>query len=298
MKRTILFIFFTVLLTALTLNAREKTENAGPGYGKLEMVHSDTMDRDLPVLVFLPSGYLTGDKHFPVIYFLHGTNDKPLTEEGIRALYPPSLRMSEIASLFGVIIVAPIVGNSYYMDAPAKPESCFATYAGKELPAFIDNHYRTIANRDGRILAGFSMGGYGAVSLLCRYPDEFSVALERSGVLNPATAIEDLDWDDTGEVRELLGDYWSHGENYHLNSCFNLVNHIRDRKDVAIVMEIGRDDFLYKTNVAFHKRLVELGFRHIYAEYPGGHYLDSNVLMSLFSQLQYFRPTLTGLPGR
>ena len=223
-----------------------------------------------------------------MIYFLHGTNDQPLTEEGLRSLYPPSLGIGEMADIFHVIIVTPIVGNSYYLDAPEKPESLFATYVAKEVPSYIDNHFRTQQNREGRILAGFSMGGYGAVSLLCRYPDIFSVALERSGVLNPATSIEDLDWDDTGELSKLLGDYWSHRENYHLNSCFNLVNHIRNRKDVAIVMEIGRDDFLYKTNRAFHERLVELGFKHIYAEYPGGHYLDSNVLMSLFSQLRYF----------
>ena len=70
------------------------------------------------------------------------------------------------------------------------------------------------------------------------------------------------------------------------------MNHIRDRNDVSIVMEIGKDDFLYKTNRAFHERLTELGFNHIYSEYPGGHYLNRNVLMSLFSQLQYFRPTI------
>lgn len=286
-----LFSVFAIINPAFAQD-KKSTTVIDPGYGDLQVIHSNAMDRDLPVLVFLPSDYDKQNEPLPVIYFLHGTNDQPLTEEGLRTLYNPKLKIKEMTDIFHVIIVTPIVGNSYYMDSPVKPESKFATYVGEEVPAFIDAHYRTQANRDGRILAGFSMGGYGAVSLLCRYPDEFSVALERSGVLNLGTSIEDLDWDSTGKLDNLLGNYWTHRENYHLNSCFNLVNHIRDRDDVAIVMEIGRDDFLYKTNLAFHQRLVELGFRHIYAEYPGGHYLDSNVLMSLFSQLQYFKPTL------
>ncbi|HYW95544.1 MAG TPA: alpha/beta hydrolase-fold protein [Bacteroidales bacterium] len=285
----LLFVFGSINI-ALAQEKKDKVET-DPGYGKLEVIHSNAMNRDLPVLVFLPAHYQKNREQYPVIYFLHGTNDQPLTEKGLRTLYHPGLKIKEMADMFHVIIVTPIVGNSYYMNSPVKPGNMYATYVGEEIPAFIDDHYRTQPDRDGRILAGFSMGGYGAVSLLCRYPDVFSVALERSGVLNLATAIEDLDWDNNGKLNDLLGDYWTHGENYHLNSCFNLVNHIRDRKDVAIVMEIGRDDFLYKTNYAFHQRLVDLGFKHIYAEYPGGHYLDSNVLMSLFSQLQYFRPT-------
>ncbi len=292
--KKIFVCFIAVFLSAgfTFLHAQKNIPKTDPTYGKLEIVHSSAMNTDLPVLVFLPSDYEASGKSYPVVYFLHGTNDQPLTEKGLRTLYSPGLKIKEMTDIFQVIIVTPIVGNSYYMDSPVKLESRFATYTAQEVPAFIDAHFRTQANRDGRILAGFSMGGYGAVSLLCRYPDEFSLALERSGVLNPATAIEDLDWDETGELNDLLGDYWTHRENYHLNSCFNLVNHIRDRKDVAIVMEIGRDDFLYKTNHAFHERLVELGFKHIYAEYPGGHYLNSDVLMSLFSQMQYFHPTV------
>ncbi len=291
----VIFASTLFLFTGITSASAQETKTEvkiDPAYGKLETVHSTAMNRDLPVLVFLPSDYATSGNSYPVIYFLHGTNNQPLTEKGLRTLYNPGLKIKEMTDIFHVIIVTPIVGNSYYMDSPVKPENRFATYVGKEVPAFIDAHYRTQKNRDGRILAGFSMGGYGAVSLLCRYPDDFSVALERSGVLNLATSIEDLDWDNTGELVDILGNYWTNRENYHLNGCFNLINHIRNRKDVAIVMEIGLDDFLYKTNFDFHERLVNLGFKHIYAEYPGGHYLDSNVLMSLFSQLQYFRPTM------
>ena len=136
------------------------------------------------------------------------------------------------------------------------------------------------------------MGGYGAVSLLCRFPDTFSVAIERAGVLNLATNVTDLFWDNVGDnVTHLLGDYFTSGANYHLNSCFNLINHIRDRKDIAFVIEVGKDDFLYKTNYAFHQRLNELKIPHIYNETEGGHVWNVNSLRSLLSNLQYFNQT-------
>ena len=262
-------------------------------YGKLEMVHSDAMNVDLPVLVFTPFDYEETDTVFPVVYLLHGTNDQPMTEEGLRKLYGPGLKILEQADYYRVIIVTPIVGNSWYLDAPLKPENRYATYVGKELPAWMDKHYRTQADRDGRILAGFSMGGYGAVSLLCRYPDTFSVAMSRGGALSLAAGVEELDWDDVGfGLQALVGDYWQDRKNYHQNNCMNLINHIRERDDVSLVIEVGMEDFLYKINRKFHDRLVEYGMKHIYAEYPGGHYWGADCLGSLLAQLQYFKDTV------
>ncbi|RLD31019.1 MAG: hypothetical protein DRI83_13145, partial [Bacteroidetes bacterium] len=87
--------------------------------------------------------------------------------------------------------------------------------------------------------------------------------------------------------------YWTHQENYHLNSCFNLINHIRNRKDIGVIIEVGRDDFLYKTNSRFEKRLKELDVPHIYSEYPGGHHFDRDVMSSLLNHIDYYRGILS-----
>ncbi len=263
-------------------------------YGEIEMVHSDAMQKDLPVLIFLPESYNQTTESFPVVYFLHGVNNQPVNETGLRNLFGPKLELTKLAETHQSIIVTPIVGNTYYLDAPEKSENRFATYTGKELPLFIDEHYRTIASREGRFLAGFSMGGYGAISLLCRYSNDFSIAASRGGALDLAFGIHDLDWDGVGENKdELLGGYWTHQENYHLNSCFNLINHIRNRKDIGVIIEVGRDDFLYKTNSRFEKRLKELDVPHIYSEYPGGHHFDRDVMSSLLNHIDYYRGILS-----
>lgn len=262
-------------------------------YGNYSNVHSAAMNRDFPVLIFTPADY-DKDKcqKWPVVYMLHGTTDLALNEAGIRTMYNPATRMQEMADQFRVIIVAPLTGNMYYMDAPEKPEIKAATFVSTELTAFIDKNYRTENDRKGRILCGFSMGGYGAVSLLCRYPDIFSVAIQRAGVLNLATDIQDLKWDDVNEnVKSLLGNYFTNAERYHHYSCFNLVNHIRHRSDIALVIEVGKSDLLYKTNHEFHGWLNELKIPHIYNETEGGHEWNANTLRSLLSNLQYFNQT-------
>jgi S-formylglutathione hydrolase FrmB len=48
------------------------------------------------------------------------------------------------------------------------------TYVSEDLVAYIDGHYRTLARRESRGLAGHSMGGYGAVRIGMKRPDVFS----------------------------------------------------------------------------------------------------------------------------
>jgi len=262
-------------------------------YGQFYMVRSELMQRDFPVLVFSPkTGKENKDEKFPVAYMLHGVNKTQPTEEGLRKMYNPATRMQEMADMFRIIIVAPLVGNTFYLDAPLKSELKIASFVAKELTTYIDSNFNTKKDRDNRFLLGFSMGGYGAMSLLCRYPDTFSVAAQRAGVLNPATFVEDLYWDEIPfDLTTYLGNYFENKEHYYKNSCFNLINHIRERKDIGIVIEVGKEDFLYKTNYAFHLRLNELGVPHIYNETEGGHQWGANALRSLLSNLQYFKST-------
>jgi len=299
MQKVFSFLLLTAILIFISISSFCQTKNPGYkisdpdySYGKFQKVASANMKKEFPVLIFTPADYDKTNQKYPVVYLLHGTNDMPLSEEGLRKMYNPATRTKEMAEMFKVIIVAPLVGNSYYLDSPIKPDHLYASFIANELTAYIDKNFKTIANREGRILCGFSMGGYGSVSLLCRYPDIFSISLARSGVLNLSTAINDLDWDEVGDnVSELLGDYWANGENYHLNSCFNLVNHIRSRNDIGFVIDVGVDDFLFKTNFAFHERLKELNIKHIYTETPGGHEWSANTLQRLLAELQYFKAT-------
>ena len=47
-------------------------------------------------------------------------------------------------------------------------------YIAQDLVAYVDAHYRTIADRMSRGLAGASMGGYGTIRIGMKYPEVFS----------------------------------------------------------------------------------------------------------------------------
>lgn len=284
-----------LILTSIAVFAQIKTDNGykisnqDKNYGEFVTLHSDTMQKDFPMLVFLPENYYTSKKEFPVVYSLHGYNDSPLTEDGIRKLCPPIYKFKEVATDFQVIIVCPLVGNKYYIDSPINKKEKFATLIAKELVMQIDKKYRTIKDKKGRILQGFSMGGYGAVSLLCRYPGVFSAALSRGGALSRSALLQDLNWDDASIPA--LGDYWENPKQYHLHEITNLLNKIKDNTDLFVVLEVGRDDFLYTGNKNVESKLKTCKFPYIYAEYPGGHEWSKNALYSLLTHLQYFIET-------
>ena len=71
------------------------------------------------------------------------------------------------------------------------------------LPA-IDARFRTIQGRAGRAIAGLSMGGYGAMHLALRHPDQFAAVASLSGALySPDDPLTD---DDIADFHGAFGD--------------------------------------------------------------------------------------------
>ena len=75
-----------------------------------------------------------------------------------------------------VIIVAPdaqtLHNGSFYSNSVTIGD--WETFIAHDLVAYIDGHYRTIATRSARGIAGFSMGGYGTLRIAMKRPETFS----------------------------------------------------------------------------------------------------------------------------
>jgi enterochelin esterase-like enzyme len=143
---------------------------------------------DLSYNLYLPAGYeADGTTRYPVLYLLHGSGGDA---ESWDDFWPILDRMIAEGTIPPVIGVAPITGNSYWVDS--------ATFGAAEtaviddLIPHIDETLPTIAGREGRALVGFSMGGFGAVRYALAYPDIFAAATLLSPALQngqpPATA--------------------------------------------------------------------------------------------------------------
>lgn len=75
--------------------------------------------------------------------------------------------------------IACINGDTSFEGTDYQPETAFI----RELIPHIDDNYRTLTNRESRVLAGYSMGGYGAMSIGLRYPQLFSCIVSVDGAL-------------------------------------------------------------------------------------------------------------------
>ncbi len=134
------------------------------------------------VRVLLPSGY--GDdptRRYPVLHLLHGGFGSHLdwTTMGDAAA---------ITADAPLIVVMPDSGPGWgYVDwwnGGSGGPPMWETYHVDQLLPWIDGHYRTEARRDGRAVAGLSMGGYGALHYAARHPDLFTAAAAFSGAVD------------------------------------------------------------------------------------------------------------------
>lgn len=128
--------------------------------------------------IFLPRGYENGVKHYPVIYYFHGSSDRYTLEkyDGGTDTVP---KIADFVSRHDVIVVSVdgYVARDYpgfYGGAPWDVmrdggDYDFGSYF-QELAAHIDSTYRTLADRRHRGSSGLSMGGFMSLWLSGRYP--------------------------------------------------------------------------------------------------------------------------------
>jgi len=187
------------LVLALALAAVARPGLADPvapavpaGRVLLETVHGVALEGtvtgenpDRAVAVYLPPGYDATDRRYPVLYLLHGigATQKDWTDAWDDPDDPwgtvPRVLDRGIAEgrLAEMIVVMPdektTSGGSWYVDSSVT--GGWETFTAKELVAWTDARFRTLATAGGRGIAGHSMGGIGAITLGMKHPDVYSV---------------------------------------------------------------------------------------------------------------------------
>ena len=148
-----------------------------------EAITSVALSGKVHARVFLPADYDDNPtRRYPVVYFLHGL---PANADSYRA---NAWLADALARTGQAILVLPQGARSGDRD----PEYLnwgagrnWETYIARELPRYIDAHYRTIRARSGRAIMGLSAGGYGATIVGLHHPGTFSVIESWSGYFHP-----------------------------------------------------------------------------------------------------------------
>lgn len=138
--------------------------------GNLE---GESADRD--VLVVLPPSYAANPaRRYRVLYALHGYSIG--AEQWTKEIQVPQAIEGAFAKGAGeMIVVFPdsktVHNGSMYSSSVTTGD--FEQFIARDLVAYIDTKYRTIADRRSRGLAGHSMGGYGTTRIGFKHSDVF-----------------------------------------------------------------------------------------------------------------------------
>lgn len=248
-KKKLLLITLFLVLVAPSFAAKVDTL----------LIKSPSMNKEVKVVVVTPDAAM-GKKAVacPAIYLLHGYGGNAKTWIGIKPNLP------QIADEKGIIFVCPDGKNSWYWDSPLNPSYRYETFVSSELVKYIDEHYKTIADRKGRAITGLSMGGHGAMWNAIRHKDTFGAAGSTSGGMDIRPFPKN--W----EMSRQLGEYDSNKEVWDNHTVITQVDSLNN-DDLAIIIDCGESDFFLNVNKDLHNRLLEKKINHDFITRPGAH---------------------------
>lgn len=227
-------------------------------------IYDSINDRFWTYNVLLPPEY-SENKYYPVLYLLHGKS----SHSGIWT----SLDIIKIADYYyshsfpHLIIIMPDGEDTYYVDDYYKEIKYESFFKNIFLPT-VEKNFPISGERDNRFIAGYSMGGYGALLYALKFNEIFSFCYAMS---TPADG------------------------NGHLltPSPFIFLKEKLDSQIPYIILDIGNTDRFIQTNVEAHLALELLSVPHDFILRTGGH--DSQFwkegLFLLFSRLEDFLDT-------
>ena len=233
--------------------------------------------------IYLPPAYANEpNRRFPVLYWLHGSGDPLAGIPQVTSHFASGMARGLIPPM---IVVIPN-GMNYSMWCNSKPKVPGAGSGAvpmenvvlNDLVPHVDAIFRTIAQRSGRIVDGFSMGGAGSGRFGFRRPDLFAgVSMLGAGPLQ----LDFLDAPKDGSIPsgQRLAIYetvWGSDPAYYLEQHPRTVasNHAAEIIASAqrIRQVVGDQDFVLEMNQEFDAHLTGLGISHEFSVLPGvGH---------------------------
>ena len=227
--------------------------------------------------IYLPAGYDSSNRSYPVLYLLHGYSDDEtgwvqfgevarIADQGIEnGDFPP------------LIIVMPNGKVSWYCNDYKMANPWEDMFVKEFIPA-LENTYPMRSKKEFRAISGLSMGGYGSLMLAMRNPDLFSTCVAfSSGTFTD----EEIVAMPEKTYNMFFGEIFGKGltgeqrisDNWKAHSPLHLINDVpKDKlKGIRFYIDCGDDDFLFEGNSKLHIQMRKLAITHEYRTRQGGH---------------------------
>jgi len=281
--RFVATLFLTLCLAPL-LHAQGRAE--------CFVIRSQILARPVRYCAFLPASFdQDKTRRYPVLYFLHGLGDN---EQSLLNFGGWDI-VSELRSkgtIGDFVILAPSGGYTFYINSQ-NAKVRYEDFLMKEFMPAMEEKYRAEGTRATRGIAGVSMGGYGALRLAFKYPDEFAAVSAQMPAL-----ITDLPTDigtsAPGSPGSLMGDVFGAPFNrayFDRNNVFYFArtDGAASLKRMKIYFDVGNnDDYGFEHGAQeLDKLLKSRGIPHEFHIYPGGH--DAQFVVRHFGDVVQFQ---------
>ena len=225
----------------------------------------DTVKMSIPLNIILPDPKRMNGvpvRERKVLYLLHGLSDDGSAWQRYSSI-------ETLAKDYGLVVVMPSVGRSFYIDQPNGID--YFTYIVDELPQYLDDVFHLSPRREDTIIAGLSMGGYGAMKAALLRPERYSVAATFSGLLSLNHLQQYPDDPRKPEFEFLFGDLSKLPGSEH-DPALWLRRAAESKVQLPdLYISCGRQDDLYPLSKLFYAACQKLGFKSFYHEEDGKH---------------------------
>lgn len=265
-------VLWLLLVIAIPLSTQAQTAKLNDSSRISELkLSSKLMKREMPYRIILPVGYDNSNEKtfYPTVYLLHGLT-------GHFNDWGDKTKLEEYSTNYKYIIVMPEGNNGWYSDSEKAENDKYESYIIEELIPEIENKYRVKKDRESRVIAGLSMGGYGSLKFGLKYPEKFILAGSFSGALRAA------EWKgkDAGGGWKVLVDsimttFGDEGSTARKENDLFKTLESKTAEQLKILpffyIDCGTEDGLIVQNQDFAKLLLEKKVPHEFRQLPGKH---------------------------
>ena len=244
---------------------------SGKVFDNLSM-KSEILKMDRKYAIYLPPGYETSQRSYPVLYLLHGGGDDQTGWVQFGEVQHIADQSISDGTATAMIIVMPDAntGQRGYFNS-LKGDFRYEDFFFEEFMPFIEKTYRIRADKKYRAVAGLSLGGGGTFMYALHHPELFSSACPLSASCGPLTM------DDMQRYKSRPG--MEGATDAELESYFKkhsvpeLVKNMPDdqKKAVRWFIDCGDDDFLYEGNCIVHIEMRKKEIPHEFRIRDGAH---------------------------
>lgn len=235
----------------------------------MALIHLDhvpeTVKVNSPVYLIVPdrdSLHENPIRERKVLYLLHG-----LSDDG--SAWQRFTTIENVARKFGIVVVMPSAGRSFYINQPNG--LAYFSYITEELPDYLEKLLGLSRNRDQNMIAGNSMGGYGAMKAALLHPEQYFAAASFSGVLSLQILSIHANDPRNEEFRQLFGDLSSLNNSNHDPLTWLQAAAKTDTAIPDLYISCGRQDDLYPLQGIFQQACLNLGVSLTAHEENAGH---------------------------